>query len=323
MVSVTAGGVIGWDNVEDNNSSPSVTGQIAVSPNDRAAIYVNGIYGPEQTCFPAPGAFQSGCNRNKRGVVDVVGNFKLTDDLGLIMNFDWGSEDEASVVNPGRHSTWVGAGGVLTYQFTNRFSTAVRGEWFSDAQGSRTGVQQDLWDVTFDFKAMLSEYIYTRVEYRPRRVGPAGLHRAQDHLPARRRLRGARGRLLLLSTPLDTSDGHEIVEKGCREIGSPSFFLLARPARSGSMRAPWAFRPRRPSATPPSSPIPVQAHSSVGRQQTICEAAIEAVERMAVAERHGRCLQARDTDTRRRVPCAFVHQTLDSTKPEAVDGRPR
>ena len=47
-----------------------------------------------------------------------------------------------------------------------RFSSAVRGEWFSDAQGSRTGVQQDIWDVTFDFKAMLSEYIYTRVEYR-------------------------------------------------------------------------------------------------------------------------------------------------------------
>jgi len=50
----------GWDNVEDNNSSPSVTGQIAIAPNDRASVYVNGIYGPEQTCFPNPGAFQSG-----------------------------------------------------------------------------------------------------------------------------------------------------------------------------------------------------------------------------------------------------------------------
>ena len=166
MVSVTAGGVVGWDNVEDNNSSPSVIGQIAVSPNDRAAVYVNGIYGPEQTCFPNPGATQSGCNRNKRGVVDVVGSFKLTEDLGFIVNFDFGSEDEASAVNPGRHSTWIGAAGYVTYQITDRFSVATRGEWFSDAQGSRTGVQQDLWNVTFDFKAMLSEYIYTRIEYR-------------------------------------------------------------------------------------------------------------------------------------------------------------
>jgi Putative beta-barrel porin-2, OmpL-like. bbp2 len=166
MISVTAGGVMGWDNVEDNNSSPSVTGQIAIAPNDRASVYVNGIYGPEQTCFPNPGAFQSGCNRNKRGVVDVVGNFKLTDDLGFNLNFDWASEDEASVVNPGRHSTWVGASGIITYQFNNRFSSAVRGEWFDDAQGSRTGTQQELWDVTLDFKAMLSQYIYTRFEYR-------------------------------------------------------------------------------------------------------------------------------------------------------------
>ncbi|MEW6269244.1 MAG: porin [Thermodesulfobacteriota bacterium] len=166
MVSVTVGGVIGWDNVEDNNSSPSITGQVAISPNDRVALYVNGIYGPEQTCFPEPGAFQSGCNRNKRGVVDVVGNFKLTEDLGFILNFDWASEDEASVVNPGRHSTWVGAAGIFTYQITDRFSTALRGEWFEDSQGSRTGTQQELWEVTLDFKAMLSEYIYTRVEYR-------------------------------------------------------------------------------------------------------------------------------------------------------------
>jgi hypothetical protein len=166
MISVTAGGVIGWDNVEDNNSSPSITGQIAISPNDRAALYVNGIYGPEQTCFPEPGAFQSGCNRNKRGVVDVVGSFKLTDDLGFILNFDYGSEDEASVVNPGRHATWIGASGIFTYQITDRFSTALRGEWFEDAQGARSGVQQELWNITVDFKAMLSEYIYTRVEYR-------------------------------------------------------------------------------------------------------------------------------------------------------------
>jgi hypothetical protein len=166
MISVTAGGVIGWDNVEDNNSSPSITGQIAISPNDRAALYVNGIYGPEQTCFPEPGAFQSGCNRNKRGVVDVVGSFKLTDDLGFILNFDYGSEDEASVVNPGRHATWIGASGIFTYQITDRFSTALRGEWFEDAQGARSGVQQELWNITVDFKAMLAEYLYTRVEYR-------------------------------------------------------------------------------------------------------------------------------------------------------------
>jgi len=140
------------------------------------------------------------CNRNKRGVVDVVGNFKLTDDLGFNLNFDWASEDEASVVNPGRHSTWVGASGIITYQFNNRFSSAVRGEWFDDAQGSRTGTEQTLWDVTLDFKAMLSQYIYTRFEYRHDESDQAVVQRRQDDLPAGQRLGGGRARVLLLSS---------------------------------------------------------------------------------------------------------------------------
>ncbi|HZR79723.1 MAG TPA: outer membrane beta-barrel protein [Candidatus Binatia bacterium] len=168
MVSITAGGVMGWDDVEDNNNSPSVIGQLAVVPNDRVSVYVNGIYGPEQPCNPEhavlPGG--NGCNRNKRGVVDVVANVKLTDQFSFIFNGDWASEDEASVVNPGRHSTWDGMAGILTFQPINPLMFAVRGEWFEDAQGSRTGVQQQLWEVTFDAKYMLSQYIYTRAEYR-------------------------------------------------------------------------------------------------------------------------------------------------------------
>ena len=164
MISITAGGVMGWDNVEDNNSSPSVIGQVAMVPNDMVSVYVNGIYGPEQTCFPNNGG--PGCNSNKRGVVDVVAAIKLTDEWGLIFNADWGSEDEASVVSPGRHSTWDGISTILTYQPINPLTLALRGEWFEDPQGSRTGTAQDLWEITFDAKYMLSEYIYTRAEYR-------------------------------------------------------------------------------------------------------------------------------------------------------------
>lgn len=168
MVSLTAGGVMGWDVVEDNNSSPSVIGQVAVVPNDKVSVYVNGIYGPEQPCNPEHSVLPGGqqCNSNKRGVVDVVANVHFTDEWGFIFNGDWASEDEASVVNPGRHSTWEGMAGILTYQPINPLMMALRGEWFDDAQGSRTGTQQALWEVTFDVKYNLSEYIYTRAEYR-------------------------------------------------------------------------------------------------------------------------------------------------------------
>jgi Putative beta-barrel porin-2, OmpL-like. bbp2 len=168
MVSVTAGGVMGWDDVEDFNSSPSAIGQVAIVPNDRVAVYVNGIWGPEQSCNPSNSILPNGqgCNRNKRGVVDVVANIKLTDQVSFIFNGDWASEDEASAVNPGRHSTWDGMAGIFTYQPIDPLMLALRGEWFEDAQGSRTGVQQQLWEITFDVKYMLSKYIYTRVEYR-------------------------------------------------------------------------------------------------------------------------------------------------------------
>ncbi len=168
IVSVTAGGVIGWDNVEDNNDSPSVIGQVAVVPNDRVAVFVNGIYGPEQSCNPEHSLFPNGegCNRNKRGVVDVVANVKLLDELSFILNGDWGSEDEASVVNPGRHSTWEGLAGTVVYNPLAQLQLAARGEWFGDPQGSRTGAGQNLWDVTFDVRYQLSKYVYTRAEYR-------------------------------------------------------------------------------------------------------------------------------------------------------------
>ena len=168
MVSVTAGGIIGWDVVEDNNGSPSVTGQVAVVPNDRVSVYVNGIYGPEQACNPAhstlPGGM--GCNRNKRGLVDAVATIKLLDPLTLSMNYDWASEDEASAVDPGRHSTWQGFSGILIYDPIKRLEFALRGEWFEDAQGSRTGLQQTLWEVTTSARVLLSDHIYTRAEYR-------------------------------------------------------------------------------------------------------------------------------------------------------------
>jgi Putative beta-barrel porin-2, OmpL-like. bbp2 len=168
MVSLTAGGVMGWDNVEDNNNSPSVIGQVAVVPNDKTSIYVNGIYGPEQACNPAhatlPGGM--GCNSNKRGLVDAVATIKPIDQVSFILNYDWASEDEASAVNPGRHSTWQGFSGIIVYDPIKRLEFALRGEWFEDAQGSRTGIQQSLWEVTTSAKVLLSDHIYTRAEYR-------------------------------------------------------------------------------------------------------------------------------------------------------------
>ena len=188
IVSTTLGGVIGWDNVYDNNSSPSALGQVAVTPNDMFALYVNGIFGPEQTCAPNPGVLPTlegmGCNSNYRGVVDVVMSITPPDveGLSLLLNYAYGAEDEASLVNPGRHSVWTGFSGIVSFEAIPDYLTlALRGEYFDDPQGSRLRAANanlarpssvddiigvSVWEVTFDAKVMLSDYIYLRGEYR-------------------------------------------------------------------------------------------------------------------------------------------------------------
>lgn len=178
MVELEVGGVVGWDNFEDNNDSASATGQLRLTPNDKFRMKVGGIIGPEQSCggpaLTLPGGER--CNGNFRGVVDVVAEMRPLDELGVKLAYLYGSEDEASAVTLGRHSTWSGFEGVIRYDFLGCFTAAVRGEWFQDAQGSRTASnlgrvdlsprRLTLWEVSADLKAMLSEHIYIRTEYR-------------------------------------------------------------------------------------------------------------------------------------------------------------
>jgi len=178
MVSLTAGGVIGWDNVFDNNSAPSAIGQVAIDPSEYVDLSVSGTFGPEQTCQPNPGVLPTlqgqGCDSNMRGLLDVVLGVNPMEDVGMSFNFEWASESEASQINPGRHAQWIGASGTVWYDFLDCFQIATRGEWFQDQQGVRLAatdpsgnvIGTTVWEVTFDAKAMISEHMYVRTEYR-------------------------------------------------------------------------------------------------------------------------------------------------------------
>lgn len=178
MVELEVGGVVGWNNFEDSNDSASATGQLRLTPNDKFRMKVGGVIGPEQSCSGAGVTLPDGqsCNSNYRGVVDVVAEMTPFEDFGVKLAYLYGSEDEASATDFGRHSTWGGFEGIVSYDFLDCFTAAVRGEWFQDAQGSRTAANLDrvgvppqhltLWEVSADLKALLSEHIYVRTEYR-------------------------------------------------------------------------------------------------------------------------------------------------------------
>jgi hypothetical protein len=153
-LSVTAGPVVGWDNVADNNSGVTGMGNITYLVTDQVTLGANGIYGPEQTRRTGP----------RRGVADFVATIKPVEPLTVLLNYDWGHED--ALINGTRSATWQGFSGVVNYDFTDRFSTAFRGEWFEDTDGARTGTRQTLWETTLTTKYLITQHLIGRLEYR-------------------------------------------------------------------------------------------------------------------------------------------------------------
>lgn len=153
-LTVAGAGIGGWDNVNDNNQSPSFLGNVAWTATDQISLAATGIYGPEQT---------SNIGR-KRALGDIVLTVKPVDPLTLVLNYDYAQEDDAAL--NGRTAIWQGFSGIANYQFTDRFSLALRGEWFEDHGGSRTGARQSLYEGTVTAKYLVTQHLYGRVELR-------------------------------------------------------------------------------------------------------------------------------------------------------------
>ena len=126
--SINAGVVTGWDNPRDNNRQPSFMAGIGFNPTDQFALASNAIYGPEQ--FHRTG--------NKRFTMSHVATIKPFDPLALVAEYTYGREENASLGGT-RDAVWQGIAGIASYGWTDRFTTALRGEFFNDRDGARLG----------------------------------------------------------------------------------------------------------------------------------------------------------------------------------------
>jgi hypothetical protein len=150
-----AGGLVeGWDNVDDNNNSPTFLTNAAWTVSDQVSLAGTFIYGPEQTNNIG----------HKRALGDLVATIKPIDPLTLLLNYDYGNEDKAAL--DGGSAEWQGFAAVAQYNFTDRFSLALRGEWFEDSDGARTGTQQVLYEGTATAKYLVTQHLYGQVEMR-------------------------------------------------------------------------------------------------------------------------------------------------------------
>ena len=100
-------------------------------------------------------------------------SYSPVDNIDLLVNFDYGqATDVLAVASGDSDAEWIGLSGIvalgggLPNPTWEDWSLAPRGEWFSDEDGYRTGIAQDLWEVTGTLKRQMSEHLQARLEYR-------------------------------------------------------------------------------------------------------------------------------------------------------------
>jgi hypothetical protein len=107
-----------------------------------------------------------------------VATIKPMDSLTLFLEYDYGNEEK---VTPSlRDGTWQGVAGIASYGWTDRFTTALRAEYFKDSDGVRTGVLRDVSATgltltgAYKFTKMLLGRAEVRQDWSDRRVFQRG-----------------------------------------------------------------------------------------------------------------------------------------------------
>ncbi len=126
-LTIMGGPVTGWDNPHDNNSSPSFHGGFTFAPAEIFSLATSVMAGPEQ----------SHNTKNNRFTLGNVVTIKPISDLTVFLEYTYGHEEKVTASL--RNATWQGVAVIVSYDWTERFNTALRAEWFNDRDGVRLG----------------------------------------------------------------------------------------------------------------------------------------------------------------------------------------
>lgn len=165
MIDLTLGVNTGWDNPRDNNNQPSYEGRLGFTFSDKYTLAVAWMAGPEWLTGDARNNQPRDRIGRNRALLDVVAIAKPTSQLTFIFNYDYGTEDQVPVGDGRRDTHWNGLAAYAIYGWTDRFSTAVRGDYISDSTGSRV-LHGRLWGLTLTPAYKFTEKLIGRAEYR-------------------------------------------------------------------------------------------------------------------------------------------------------------
>jgi hypothetical protein len=144
----------GWDDFKDNNSSKSVGLQLAFAPSSSLSFNVNAVYGPEQESN----------SQDARQVWELTGLWKATARTSFGVDYLYGHERHA--LGPGLDGNWTGVAGYVRRNLTERVSVSLRGEFFDDRDGARTGTAQRLSEVTVTPEFRVMQHVVLRGDLR-------------------------------------------------------------------------------------------------------------------------------------------------------------
>ena len=153
-LTVSGAGIAGWDNVGRQQRQPELPRQRRAESDRHGVRRVDGHLGSRAELEDR----QQADPRRPRPHREAV---RRT--LTLVGNYDYAVEEHANI--DGNQAIWQGFSLIANYQFTDRFD-ALRGEWFEDHGGSRTGVRQTLYEGTATAKYLITQHLYGQLEVR-------------------------------------------------------------------------------------------------------------------------------------------------------------
>ena len=149
----------GWDAVSDPNSDKTAELGATFAPSKEmsfSAVY----YGGKELLSNYPKSDLNGM----RNLVDVVGTFTLSEQMTLVLNYDYGTQDKAAF--DGGKAKWQGLAAYLNYQVNEQWRVSLRGEYFDDKDGYRTGVAQKWKEATVTLAYLPTKAWEIRGEFR-------------------------------------------------------------------------------------------------------------------------------------------------------------
>ena len=149
----------GWDAFKDTNNDKTVELSAAFTPDKAFSLLVTGYSGKEQVSN-----YPKSKEKGTRNLLDLVATLIVNDQLTLVGNYDYGTQDSGSA-GVGK-AKWLGFAGYANYQVNEQWRISLRGEYFDDKDGYRTGVVQKWKEGTATVAYLPNKNLELRAEVR-------------------------------------------------------------------------------------------------------------------------------------------------------------